>query len=64
MSETLETIFVEIDIPNRKNIIIGTIYRPPASNSSIFLTEFQNLLANPIFRNKHCFFLGDYNIDY
>ena len=49
MSDLIETVFVEINVPNRKNIIVGTIYRPPASDGRGFLEEMHNLLANPVF---------------
>ena len=51
MSDLIETVFVEINVRNRKNIIIyiGTIYRPPASDGRGFHEEMQNVLANPVF---------------
>ena len=62
-SAVLESLFVELIIPNGKNILIGVIYRPPRSNLDAFLTNMQNLVQNPILTNKDVFLMGDFNID-
>ena len=36
INEFIESLFVEISIPQSKNIIVGIIYRPPSSNSNDF----------------------------
>lgn len=43
-NDKIESIFIEINISERKNIIVGTIYRPPASNIHCFLEEIEALL--------------------
>ena len=43
LHDLIETVFVEINVPNKKNIIVGTIYRPPASDGRGFLEELLNL---------------------
>ena len=63
MNQTMETVFIEIALHNKKNIIIGTIYRPPSADPNNFLHEMQQFLSNPLFQNKHCFLMGDFNID-
>ena len=63
MNETMETVFIEITLPKRKNLVVGTIYRPPSADHNTFLTELQQLLSNPLLQNKHCFLMGDFNID-
>ena len=63
MNSNIETIFVEIIIPGNKNIIIGTFYRPPRSNSNDFLNCMQQILTDPVVQNKQCFFMGDFNIN-
>ena len=63
MNASIETLFVEIIMPNDKNIIVGIIYRPPNSLHDDFLNTFHGLLAYPDMVNKKCFLLGDYNID-
>ena len=39
-----ETVFVEINIPRLKSIVIGVIYRPPKSNLYQYMTYFDKLL--------------------
>ena len=63
MSQTVESVFIEITLPKRKNVVIGVIYRPPSSDHNMFLQEMQQLLLNPILQNKNCFFMGDFNVD-
>ena len=63
MNSNIETIFAEIIIPGAKNIIIGTIYRPPRSNQNDFINCIHEILVNPILNNKHCFLMGDFNIN-
>jgi len=60
-----ESLFVELKI-GKKNIIIGTIYRPntyPLANLDIFLqnmSDLQNILSS---ENKDVYIMGDMNID-
>ena len=63
MNEFIESLFVEISIPQSKNIIIGIIYRPPSSNSNDFVSCLTTLLSNIDFVNKDVFVMGDFNID-
>ena len=63
MNEFIESLFVEISIPQSKNIIVGIIYRPPNSNSNDFLSCLTTLLSNIDFVNKDVFVMGDFNID-
>ena len=63
MNPDIETIFVEIIVPNNKNIIVGTIYRPPRSNHNEFLNYMNEILQNPVLQNKRCFLMGDFNIN-
>ena len=39
--DTIESLFVEIQVPNGKNIIVGTIYRPPNQNLEAFFGQIQ-----------------------
>ena len=39
MKETMETVFIEIKVPKRKNLIVGTVYRPPSSDHNTFFTR-------------------------
>ena len=63
MTELVESIVIEIRNPNSKNILITVCYRPPNSNIADFLEYMQDLLHNPVFTNKDCYIVGDFNID-
>ena len=63
MNQGMESVFIEIILEKRKNVIVGTVYRPPSSNQNEFLVEIQHLLSHPLFQNKHCIIMGDFNID-
>ena len=61
-----ESTFVEIIFPNRKNLIIGCIYRHPSSKIST--NDFSSEHLEPILQKiskekKECVLMGDFNID-
>ena len=61
-----ESTFVEIIIPQKKNLIVGCIYRHPSSSVSI--NEFNNIFIEPLLNkisseDKICTIMGDFNID-
>ena len=61
-----ETNFIEIKIGNKKDIIIGCIYRHPTSKVSInqFADDHLEPLLNKIaLENKECIIMGDLNIN-
>ena len=62
-----EAMFIEIVFPDRKNLVIGCIYRHPSSNIS--LDDFNELYIQPILHKiskekKECALMGDFNIDF
>ena len=61
--DTIESLFVEIQIPNGKNIIVGTIYRPPNQNLEAFLDKFNSIISIISKDNKHCYLMGDFNLN-
>ena len=63
MNLAMEVVFIELVLQNKKNIVVGTIYRPPSSNHNEFLVEMQHLLVHPLLQNKHCIIMGDFNVD-
>ena len=50
-------------LKNTRNIIVGVIYRPPQCLHDDFLRDIQNILQSPIIQNKHCFLMGDFNVN-
>ena len=63
MNTDIESLFIEISIPQNKNIVVGVIYRPPNSNLNEFLSNLTNIINNPLLANKDSFIMGDFNID-
>ena len=64
-TKNIEVQWVEVNMENSRNIIIGNIYRPPQGDINTccdFLTDTVNdiVLAN----NADIFLLGDFNVDY
>ena len=62
-----ESTFLEIVIPNKKNLIVGCIYRHPSSK--ITIEDFTNNYLDHILsiisaENKTCALVGDFNIDF
>ena len=60
-----ESIFVEIILPKRPNIIIGCIYKHPSINIRTFNDHYLNPLLETLSKKKYLksFLVGDFNID-
>ena len=58
-----EDLFIEITNNKDRNIIIGTIYRPPNNGIDLFLHNFDEGLNRISQENKYIYLMGDYNID-
>lgn len=63
-SEEIESIFVEITVPQEKNIVVGCVYRPPNQNSALSLEKFNDILSIITKDNKLCYVMGDFNLDF
>ncbi|XP_065684072.1 uncharacterized protein LOC136096582 [Hydra vulgaris] len=61
----LESVFVEIIIPKKSNIIIGCIYRHPSMDISEFIKSYLIPLFEKLCmeKNKTTFLIGDFNVD-
>jgi len=59
----IEDIFIEIQNNSGKNILVGTLYRPPSNDVTIFLENIDKSLQELSRENKHIYLMGDYNID-
>jgi len=62
----VESTFVELILPDKKNLILGCIYRHP--NSIVNIEDFTTNLLEPVLNvisaeNKICALMGDFNID-
>ena len=54
---------MEIIVPQGKNIIVGTVYRPPNQNTATFLDKLNDILSSILKDNQHCYVTGDFNLD-
>ena len=61
-NDNLECLFVEAEIDSAKEII-GIVYRPPNSNVDTFTSLLNDILDKLKMNNKHCWIMGDFNID-
>ena len=59
----LESMFCEIVVPSKKNIVLGCIYRHPSMKVKDFNEGYLCPLLEKLPDNKHTFLLGDFNID-
>ena len=59
----IESAFIEVDNKFGKNIIVGTLYRPPGNNVNNFLENLDKELDKISSENKHIYMMGDFNID-
>ena len=63
-SEVLESTFIELINPEKKNVVVGCVYRHP----SMDLDEYNNEFMEPFLEkfgkeNKNKYLVGDFNID-
>ena len=62
----MESVFIEISkdqLQVNKNIMIGVIYRPPATDVRSFNMNLNVYLDKIGKENKICYLLGDFNIN-
>ena len=63
MTGAFESIFIEIEIPTGKNILIGEIYKPPNCKFTDFTGMLHSTLDSPCLQNKYRFIMGDFNLN-
>ena len=64
-TDEFECVFIEIQSSSssRDGPLIGCLYRAPNSNLSTFNDKFSSILSSIKRESKHCFFMGDFNIN-
>ena len=62
-TDLFESIFIEVENHNNKNIIAGVIYRPPSAPFNDFMLTLQDLQDCIASENKNCLISGDFNIN-
>ena len=66
LESDLESVFIEIDkekLGLNKNVIVGTIYRPPGADIKYFNVNMSILLGDLRKEKKICYLIGDFNIN-
>ena len=61
-ASNIETLWVEISLPNAKPFLICTVYRPPSSNSE-WIDQFEEELSIVQATGLKVILMGDFNID-
>ena len=66
LTANIEAMFVEIILKDRKNVVLGCVYRHPSSDISV--ADFTEKYMEPILykiskEKKECILMGDFNID-
>ena len=59
----IETLWIEIENRNSKNIVLSGIYRPPRGNINSFKDHLKTIMSKNSLTNKHVFITGDFNIN-
>ena len=54
-----ESLWIEIDSDNSRNILCGVYYRHPSSKLDIFLDDLESTLNKIHRENKYCIIMGD-----
>ena len=62
-SYVLESAFSEIVVPNKKNIVLGCIYRHPSMDLHDFNENYLTPVMDKLNNDKHTFLMGDFNVD-
>ena len=63
VTEDFESLWIEVDNVNKRNIVCGVIYRHPNSNVDNFLSYIFDLISKIHKENKFCIIMGDFNIN-
>ena len=59
----IETLTIEIENRNSKNIVLSGIYRPPQGNINSFKDHLKTIMSKNSLTNKHVFITGDFKIN-
>lgn len=59
---TLESIWLEVKIPNSKSFLLCNSYRPPSSKTQ-WLASFNDTIDSALADEKECIIVGDFNFD-
>ena len=63
MLNTVDVLWLQVQLPHLKPILVGSCYRPPSAYSQ-YLDNMCEMLDNVCNINREVYFLGDLNIDF
>ena len=60
----LESVFIELLIPSKPSLILGTIYKHPSMQHFKFNSDFMKILLNKVsLENKRSLIVGEFNLN-
>ena len=59
----IETLSIELENRNSKNVVLSGIYRPPRGNINSLKDHLKTIMSKNSLTNKHVFIAGDFNIN-
>ena len=59
----IETLSIESENRNSKNIVLSGMYRPPRGNINSFKDHLKTIMSKNSLTNKNVFITGDFNIN-
>ena len=62
-TQGVESLFINIQHQNNRNIIIGVIYRNPSGNVTDFIYELDSIMETTCKTTRYCYIMGDLNIN-
>ena len=60
-SNSIESIFLEIDCGKHKNVVVGCVYNPPGNNVEMFTEHISDITS--YINSKNSYICGDFNIN-
>jgi hypothetical protein len=63
MLNTVEVMWLQVHLPHRNPLLVGSCYRPSSATSQ-YLDNMCEMLDNVCRINREVYFLGDLNIDW
>ena len=63
-TSSVELLWISINNPTQKKIIVGNVYRPPKGDFREFVTRIKEMVNGISVNNLEVFLIGDCNVDY
>ena len=60
--DDIEALWIEVNLPHTKPILLGTVYRPPDENVE-YLNKLDSMFQHSTSQYEDVIILGDFNLD-